>query len=105
MMDALWRQIGLAPCTDAFDWSGGETPEDWEQVAGWHGRVSQSSGIKPDGDTPATRRAAFDTLAAATPRLRELLDHHKPYYDRLCAHALVAPTANCDDTSAVRDQH
>jgi hypothetical protein len=89
IVGALWRAIGLDFRADAFDWSDGETPEDWSQVAGWHGRVSRSRSIcGPAVDTPQQRRDAFDAIARTAPKLNRYLEHHEPFYDRLCAHAL-----------------
>ncbi|MCV2865054.1 sulfotransferase [Defluviimonas sp. WL0075] len=87
VIGALWARIGLAPCPAAFDWQR-ETPKDWAQVGGWHGEVSRSSGIRPlDADELAKRESDFDALARQEPRLRDLLDHHRPFYRHLAAQA------------------
>lgn len=82
VISAYWRAAGLADRPDAFSWSG-DTPADWQQVAGWHGSVTASGAIRPV--TPADRHAEADRFAraaATAPFLKDLLDHHRPYYDR-----------------------
>ena len=95
VMRAYWARIGLAPADQAFQWNGDSLPGDWQQVAGWHGDVATSRGIRPpDPEEDARQRAAFRAAAEATPRLQALLDHHRPFYEKLKAEALVAPAAN-----------
>jgi len=88
----VWSAIGLPFVEDAFEWETGELPAGWEQVAGWHEGVSGSSGIQPvDRETAdAKATARFETLAAEAPKLRDYLDHHRPYYQKLKEHALTA---------------
>ena len=89
VLRAWWSKIGLDFVEDAFTWSGEEAPEEWEQVAGWHGDVQQSTSIRPISDEEeAGLEAEFEAAARAQPRLRALLDHHRPCYERLRAEAL-----------------
>lgn len=88
IIGALWREIGLASVPEAFDWQR-EVPEDWAQVAGWHGDVTRSRGIRPmTAQEAAAQQEAFDALARTAPHLREYLAHHRPFYTRLAARAL-----------------
>jgi Sulfotransferase domain len=89
MMGRLWTLIGLKPAPHAFAWQRESVPEDWGQVAGWHGTASASAGIRPPEDeSDAEIDARFAGLAAKHPRLGAILAHHRPYYERLKAHAL-----------------
>ncbi|UXX82544.1 sulfotransferase-like domain-containing protein [Roseovarius pelagicus] len=85
---ALWKQIGLPAADHAFEWQD-EKPADWKQVAGWHGDVSASKGIRPiTPEEVAEQKVAFETMCSAHPNMRVYLDHHMPYYKALGAHAL-----------------
>lgn len=88
VIGALWARIGLPPAPQAFDWQR-EVPRDWAQVGGWHGDVSAARGIRPASpDELAEQARKFDALAARAPHLRGYLDHHRPFYRQLLAHAL-----------------
>jgi len=88
-MGRLWALIGLDPCAHAFSWQKESVPEDWEQVAGWHGTASASAGIRPPRDeSDAEIDARFAAMAEKHPRLACILDHHRPFYERLKTHAL-----------------
>lgn len=88
VIGALWRRIGLDFVARAFDWQR-ETPDDWTQVAGWHGQVTRATGIRPiDAEELAAQERKFEALAEREPRLRVLLAHHLPFYRHLAAHAL-----------------
>ncbi|MEO1194040.1 MAG: hypothetical protein AAFY02_19945 [Pseudomonadota bacterium] len=89
VVGALWQAIGLPPAPQAFDWHG-EKPADWQQVEGWHGAVSASSGIRPLTDAELqAQKEIFARLAAEQPRVQALMDHHRPFYEQLKAEALV----------------
>ncbi|MEZ5771086.1 MAG: hypothetical protein R3D61_05420 [Defluviimonas denitrificans] len=88
VMGALWAAIGLTHRPEAFDWQR-EAPKDWEQVGGWHGAVSSATGIRPLGEQElAAQEEKFAALAAKAPRMRDFLDHHRPFYRHLAAQAL-----------------
>lgn len=88
VMGALWRRIGLPHVAAAFDWQN-EAPKDWAQVGGWHGDVSSAKGIRPlTPEERAAQQQSFDALAAKVPHLRGFLDHHRPFYAHLAAHAV-----------------
>ncbi len=81
---AFWQRIGLAYRAEAFDWSGGEIPKDWEQVGGWHGSVAASQGIRaPDPKAAEQRTARFRALLAEAPHLAGYLETHRPAYEAL----------------------
>ena len=83
-----WQKIGLEIRPQAFEWSKTHTPDDWQQVATWHGNVSQSQGIrKPSKENDLKREHEFNQLAVSAPYLKELLDHHLPFYDKLKAYS------------------
>lgn len=85
---AFWKAIDLPFRAEAFDWSK-EMPKDWEQVGGWHGNVSTSQGIKPITQADLDRqKQQFEEAAAQHPRMREELEHHQSFYDKLAAFAL-----------------
>lgn len=85
-MRAFWQRIDLAFIDRAFDWSRQEVPQDWQDVAGWHGDVLESTGIRPPADDTEDEIAAqFEQAADAEPKLRDLLAHHRPFYLELKA--------------------
>lgn len=86
-MSALWRKIDLPVVEGAFAWQG-ETPDEWEQVGGWHGAVSASEGIRQVSPEDAARDLAekdraLRARAEQAPHLLDLLDHHRVFYERL----------------------
>ncbi|WP_162933110.1 hypothetical protein [Roseovarius sp. EL26] len=88
-MARLWDTIGLEYRAEAFNWAK-EQPEDWHQVGAWHEEVSTSSGIRAaDAEEMLRKELEFDTLADAHPHLRDLLEHHMPFYQKLSEQALV----------------
>jgi hypothetical protein len=90
VMGRLWKRIGLGPCDHAFSWPSDSVPEDWDQVAGWHGAAVSSAGIRPPAaENDAEIDARFAALAQEHPHLRAILDHHRPYYLKLKVHALA----------------
>ena len=92
VMTAMWQAIGLPYREKAFDWQA-PTPEDWQQVEGWHGKVSEASGIRPMTEADrAAQQAKFDEMAGAHPQMREYLAHHLPFFEALKAKAVVPNT-------------
>jgi hypothetical protein len=86
----LWQLLGLPPCPHAFSWQADSVPEEWGQVAGWHGTASASAGIRPPADEDGAEiDARFAALAARHPRLGDILAHHRPFYQRLKAYVLT----------------
>lgn len=78
----VWQRAGLPPAPHAFAWQAGEAPEDWRHVEGWHPEVIGSSGLRPD---TRDADAIFAKAAAQAPHLRAMLEHHMPFYEKLCA--------------------
>lgn len=90
-----WQQLGLEIRTQAFDWDANHLPQDWQQVSGWHGNVSQSQGIrKASAENDFKRQQDFDRLAEQHPRLKALLAHHLPFYKKLKKMALTSRAAS-----------
>lgn len=91
MISKFWAQIGLPFRGQAFSWDEQETPRDWHRVAGWHAGVASSSSIRPRGAGQETEaRQRFEHAAIQAPQLYDYLAHHRPFYDKLRAHALSA---------------
>lgn len=73
-MRAYCRALGIGFLEHSLSWSQ-ELPEQWRHVAGWHGDLSGSGGIrKPKKDIMKLEDI---------PRLQKLYDHHLPYYEKL----------------------
>lgn len=88
VLNKLWERIGLPPADHAFDWQS-KKPADWQQVAGWHGEVAKSTGIRPlTADEIAKQRATFDTMSKTHPKMTTYLETHRPHYETLKAAAL-----------------
>lgn len=88
MIGAYWQAVGLADAPQAFAWQGA-APDDWQQVAGWHGDVIASQGIKPPSQAEqAKQRQRFEDAAKLRPDLRDMLEHHREFHQRLVEHAL-----------------
>jgi hypothetical protein len=85
----FWKKSDLEFRANAFSWQTGDVPQDWEGLAGWHGDVATSSGIKPP-EPAAKTRERFQAAAMQAPLLKRYLDQHMPYYELLCAHALTS---------------
>ena len=90
VISAYWQAVGLKDKPLAFTWSD-ETPQDWQQVAGWHGAVMDSRAIRPlREDHKAQQSERFEKAAREAPQVRDMLDHHRPFYDKFCKIALTA---------------
>ncbi|MDH3388812.1 MAG: hypothetical protein OEN02_13005 [Gammaproteobacteria bacterium] len=87
-MRCFWGALGLDYREQALSWDLDSTPADWQYVRGWHRGVVGSSGIRQPVVNLEQAGARFETLCADTPRLREFLQHHQPYYERLRTHSL-----------------
>lgn len=88
MMAAWWKIIGLPFRERAFDWQT-PTPEDWQQVEGWHGKVTQAAGIRPlSAEDVERQKKEFDDKARAHPKMLEFLEHHLPFYEAMKAQSL-----------------
>ena len=92
LLGAYWAKVGLPFAPHAFAWDRRDAPRDWAQVAGWHGEVASSGGIRPPEGAPgeASLQERFDRKARAAPRLRAFLEHHQPFYERLRRYAVQA---------------
>jgi len=84
VMGLMWEALGLSFIEHAFEWDAENAPDEWQQVAGWHQTAANSRRIEPTPEEDeATIRSAFDKAAADAPYLRDHLDHHWPFYQRL----------------------
>ena len=81
---ALWREIGLPHCPNAFNWQPEQVPEDWQTVVDWHREVLSSGGIRPPADETSVDEE-WSAAVAENPGLERLLEHHQPFYERLLA--------------------
>lgn len=85
---SLWKAIGLEHKEQAFDWQN-ESPKEWEQVGGWHGDVSTSSGIRPITEQElSAQKQKFEKLVQKVPEMQAYYDHHIPFYEKLRANAI-----------------
>jgi len=86
-MRALWGAIGLDYSEAAFNWQA--PPKDWEPVSAWHEEAMTSSGIRTaDAEEMLRKEMEFHALAEDVPHLRDYLEHHAPFYQRLSDVAL-----------------
>jgi len=80
-----WKTINLVSKDSAFAWSK-ESPEDWEQVKGWHQQSIQSTSIHPWTEAEEQKEIdRFEAAALKAPHLRSYLAHHQVFYNRLKA--------------------
>jgi hypothetical protein len=70
--------IGLPRRPEALRWQAGDRPE-WERTARWHVAAGQSTGFVTAAPGPVP----------LTGHLRDYDAHHRPFYDRMVAHALT----------------
>jgi hypothetical protein len=90
-MSAYWQRIGLPPAPHALTWAAKETPEDWQEVAGWHEDVLSKGGIVAmTAAEERALRAEFEAAAEAAPQLRRYLEHHRPFYEKARSIAIRA---------------
>jgi hypothetical protein len=90
VMRLFWQALGLDYRPAALDWAQSAPPEDWQYVSGWHQSVSASKGIKNLSRSDEQARASeFERLCEQAPQLRDYLQHHLPYYRKLCAYSLT----------------
>ncbi len=79
VISRYWTSVGLADADHAFEWSPDATPTDWKHVEGWHGKATQSTGIRAATDAPPAIEV-FKAAAAIAPRLHDILNEHWPAY-------------------------
>ena len=80
---AMCEFAGIPFIADALTWGEETIPDDWEQASAWHQASMKSAGFTaPDKRDPDD---VFANAVKAGPHLRDYLDHHQPYYDRLKA--------------------
>jgi Sulfotransferase domain len=74
---AYCAAIGLPYKAEALRWEAGDRRE-WERTARWHQAAGRSSGFVTGAPAPVPLDG----------HLRGYHEHHRPYYDRMVAHAL-----------------
>ena len=83
VMGQIWDFCGMPFKPEALSWPAGALPSDWEQAKTWHASSLNSTGFAPPDQRDPD--AVFAEAAKRLPHLREYLDHHWPYYERLKA--------------------
>jgi hypothetical protein len=82
-MQRYWAAVGLENRPDALQWSD-DAPADWHQVAGWHQGVLSSKTVTPlTAEKAQEIDADFERLVSGEPRFQAMLDHHRPFYEKL----------------------
>lgn len=88
MMQSYWQKVGLDYTEAAFEWQA--PPTDWKHVSAWHEDAMTTSGIRTaDAEEILRKEMEFDALAERVPHLRDYLNHHAPFYQKLSAVALA----------------
>ena len=89
-MALFWQALDLDYDEQALSWEQESSPQDWQYVQGWHQSVSGSEGIRePPANEAERAQAEFDQLSDRVPRLKQFLDHHLPFYERLKEHSVT----------------
>lgn len=81
---AYCTAVGLPFHPEALRWRPGARTE-WRRTAEWHTGVAASTGLH-------RRSTRYRHTPANTPLLARFSDHHRPFYERLHAARLRAPT-------------
>ena len=90
VMRRFWQLLDLPDRPEALNWESDAVPRDWKYVEGWHQSVSASAGIrKLSQQEEDARQAQFDEACREAPWLADYLEHHLPFYRKLCAHSLT----------------
>lgn len=85
--EALFAAGGLPPAPHALDLTGVGTPKEWEGVKNWHREALANDRIRAPETLPDANEV-FEAAARKAPRLRAMLDHHWPFYEKMREHAL-----------------
>ena len=84
----FWKAIEIPYEEKGFDWQN-EQPDDWDQVSGWHGKVTKSKGIQTIlPEEQDQKKQQFYELAKKAPWLQEYINHHQPFYELLRKNAM-----------------
>ena len=87
MVRAYCHALGLPFIAHSLHWDVGALPEAWRHVAGWHRDLAASRGLGEVNRRPAPPGDA--------PLLREWVDYHLPFYQRLREYRLPPMSAEC----------
>ncbi len=78
-----WNNTGLTYKEGAFNWDK-KSPQDWEQVKGWHQESIQSTSLLPWTEEEAQKESdQFEIMAVKATHLRSYLEHHQEFYNKL----------------------
>ncbi len=80
--EALFAASGLPPANHALNLDRAGMPDDWKRVADWHTEAVSNDAIRP-AETLPDADEVFEAVARKAPRLRAILDHHWPFYEKL----------------------
>jgi hypothetical protein len=86
VMGLIWERGGFSYSEDAFDWSNKPFPKQLENVQTWHKNLTKSNGIYRDNRDPDE---VFEASAKHEPKLRTMLEYHKPFYELLSAEQTI----------------
>lgn len=86
MMRAWCAAVGLQFLPHSLEWRQPPPPE-WTPVAGWHGTVMESQGIRRS--KPSSETGKMIPLKSA-PHLLRYYEHHLPFYNQLRSHRLMS---------------
>ena len=87
-MQKYWSAVGLPDKPEALNWSG-PTPQDWQQVSGWHQEVLSSKTIRPVSDAQKSEtQSAFEKLLSDRPQFKAFYEHHAAFHRRLLEFAI-----------------
>ncbi|MFT7530163.1 MAG: hypothetical protein ACI9FD_001167 [Gammaproteobacteria bacterium] len=79
-LDSLWEYTGLTPKNNVLEWSE-QPPEQWKEVETWHAEAIRSPGIRRPSSSDSSE--VFNEVELKRPVLREFLNHHLPFYEKL----------------------
>ena len=80
IMRAYCRALQIPFLRDSLNWSK-ELPPSWQHVAGWHQALEDSKAITK----PVNEQLTLDSI----PRLKQLYEHHLPFYEKLKKYRLA----------------
>ncbi|MEP1535025.1 MAG: hypothetical protein ABJQ34_19100 [Paracoccaceae bacterium] len=87
MMQRIWVFCGFDNCPKALNWEGKPFPKELRIVQDWHENLKNSAGIYRDERDP---NAVFSAAVGAAPKLGAVLEHHKPFFEKLRSNECAA---------------
>jgi Sulfotransferase domain len=86
MMRAYCDRVGLPFIGEALHWEPTAAQSVWQRTGRWHQDVDRSTGVTAMTESHAVH-------PDNDPRLRDLVEHHQPFYDKMYAHRLVVDSS------------